>query len=794
MTSTSNMVETPEEAFHKPIRNQSTSTFNTTDAIFDENSQSGFEERKKNEQEDALISKESGLGQREHNSLISETHAEVQSRHKGHHLGKRIPVPRLCHSLAYMSPNHLILANGIGGMRGMHQSSEDPTVMESQRHLVSIRPAPLNDLWKFDLESKKWRALFDYSSSDEFQVRARRSKVFEETESSRGQHDAVHSYNPSIWSSGKFGCTSFFDERQRKFYVFGGALCLSDRLEEFEEKMGGTITLDQLIGFHLYSSGRSEKTKNHESSAVTPLVQAASDVAQAHRTTDSISPALSSLSPPVQFQTDLFVYDLEKKYWRKVKRMPGANVVWPRSSCFGAAQVHSVPLVTDSNASSEDEPESQPNGGLSPSLRSSKPCAFLFGGYPIVSDTNLYRYSFERQQWTIQPSTNGHLVPGRWSHQMICSNRSLFIIFGRDKHTCLNDMYEYSFARETWYKVEPVAGSFIPEGRYGHSAVLSKRHSIFVFGGILTSGRKSNELLEFSLKRQKWRRVKLMHILHARAFHTAIITDSQHMILYGGVRDNAEVLVTGIDEIFIGRKKRPKRVLSTNQVKDNQQKTQKKRKRKIPIRTKRAPIAPDSRVYNYQLPLKKDAKGLPIPSPIYRLVTEGDEQEVVPHLPKLSSSNENGVPGEGGSGSRSAALSTNNSVTRLPKSRSISPTSMSKRGHSRSVSPDHSSSHFKMIIGASSQHLDDLLVVSHRNSMNNVQLHSSISAMSSKERQISDSSHHPALRNAQAQSDALQKYVNKENAHTAASRVEAKNSSFQSRLPRILRNHHTAFY
>mmetsp|Transcript_6446 Transcript_6446/g.9386 ORF Transcript_6446/g.9386 Transcript_6446/m.9386 type:complete len:489 (-) Transcript_6446:83-1549(-) len=179
---------------------------------------------------------------------------------------------------------------------------------------------------------------------------------------------------------------------------------------------------------------------------------------------------------------------------------------------------------------------------------------YVFGGYPTIADTAIYSFDLLHKTWDIETIDHheGSKIRGRYGHACSLSNdeSTMIITFGRETREYLNDCYLYHFATKTWKEL-PMSNQSIdhtPSERYGHSSVMSSNGSLFIFGGILPSGHKSNELFEYNVGHEKWRRVSLMINAIPRAFHSAVITSEDRMILFGGEKEN-RLLVAGLDEI-----------------------------------------------------------------------------------------------------------------------------------------------------------------------------------------------------------------------------------------------------
>lgn len=379
--------------------------------------------------------------------------------------------------------------------------------------------------------------------------------------------DTTHFLNPEH----RFGAVTFVDPSSNRFFCFGGASFLNVTTEAELESINTTLNFHEIADLQgekwnfRYHRSLLKRSKNIKILEVNPF--------------------------SLKFCTDMYVFDILTGNWSEW--IPTGSI--PPPSCFSASVTVNInkpikdlkigsnqknqqlklqnqnnktsnTLKKDSKTFKKNNHKSskEKNNNVEPNQTEVKEqetstyivsSLYLFGGYPDYYNRNLYKYSFKTNAWSIVKSKNVYSVPGRWSHQMVASQTSLYLLFGKGEEGCLKDIHEFNFETKTWNRLIPI-GYFIPEGRYGHSAVYSKEY-IYVFGGVLGSGKKSGELLEFSLKRNEWKKIQLIHELIPRGLHTSILINEKDFLLFGGASQNDQP-IQGMDIVNIERKKKPR--------------------------------------------------------------------------------------------------------------------------------------------------------------------------------------------------------------------------------------------
>ena len=129
-------------------------------------------------------------------------------------------------------------------------------------------------------------------------------------------------------------------------------------------------------------------------------------------------------------------------------------------------------------------------------------CLYFFGGYTKKDGeyfNDFYKFTISSMEWE-KISEPGGPSP-RTDHTMSLYEDALYIFAGYDGSEKFNDLYEYRLVDNQWRRVE--AGGMLPINRFGHSATVCGRF-LYVFGG--WDGHDTlDDLHEYSFIGEKWR-------------------------------------------------------------------------------------------------------------------------------------------------------------------------------------------------------------------------------------------------------------------------------------------------
>ncbi|KAK6618955.1 hypothetical protein RUM44_003336 [Polyplax serrata] len=137
------------------------------------------------------------------------------------------------------------------------------------------------------------------------------------------------------------------------------------------------------------------------------------------------------------------------------------------------------------------------------------------------------------------------MIP-RFGHSLVLDRRGSLWMFGGYSlsHGPLNDIRLFDTKNNTWMQVtvDSTRDAAMPQGRYFHAAeIVHSRREIYVFGGVGgISGERSNILQDFwkfSIKHQRWVGIETLKIPPAVAGHTLTLMkdlESENLFLIGG--------------------------------------------------------------------------------------------------------------------------------------------------------------------------------------------------------------------------------------------------------------------
>lgn len=132
---------------------------------------------------------------------------------------------------------------------------------------------------------------------------------------------------------------------------------------------------------------------------------------------------------------------------------------------------------------------------------------YLFGGFIDGDKVNcIYQFNFKTSEWRLIQLAEGAVCPcERAGHSATLvqtdDSHQMYIFGGKDKEdNKLNDMWRFSFATETWQKVETTNN---PIGRSAHTMTVYKDY-VVVFGGIYEITKELNDCHILNLATGEW--------------------------------------------------------------------------------------------------------------------------------------------------------------------------------------------------------------------------------------------------------------------------------------------------
>ncbi|KAL9648012.1 hypothetical protein ABK040_012313 [Willaertia magna] len=151
---------------------------------------------------------------------------------------------------------------------------------------------------------------------------------------------------------------------------------------------------------------------------------------------------------------------------------------------------------------------------------------FLFGG-SFVSDNNLIftnelfeidlqnnNNNTEEEHWNKIKVQNSSIIKERNFHSAVIYENDL-IIFGGKSNGYFNDMYSLNLiTKDEWKRIDYnenndlTTSDNIPSPRYGQTMCIYK-DNLYLFGGFTNQSQVSNELFQFNLKENTWKKLKL---------------------------------------------------------------------------------------------------------------------------------------------------------------------------------------------------------------------------------------------------------------------------------------------
>lgn len=157
----------------------------------------------------------------------------------------------------------------------------------------------------------------------------------------------------------------------------------------------------------------------------------------------------------------------------------------------------------------------------------------LFFSIISVALSQIPNYEWTRTYYNSPPSP-----PARDDHSAIYTNYDTMIIFGgQDSLNYYNDAWEYDFIMSSWIQFT-VTSYYLPISRISHTAIYANSNKMIMFAGTsIINGNTYflNDIWEFNTSNAYWTQLAPSNPLPPyRCRHTAIYTDSNTMIIFGG--------------------------------------------------------------------------------------------------------------------------------------------------------------------------------------------------------------------------------------------------------------------
>ncbi|KAK5577627.1 hypothetical protein RB653_002570 [Dictyostelium firmibasis] len=188
---------------------------------------------------------------------------------------------------------------------------------------------------------------------------------------------------------------------------------------------------------------------------------------------------------------------------------------------------------------------------------------YMYGGYGVkgVHLDDFFRFDLKLNKWfrilknekkkksqSITPTSpiddKINIITARHSHSMVAYGECLYLFGGigidsnSNESIVNNDLYEYNTVTDEWKLiVHSNESTFIPEKRWGHSAVVYNDHMV-IFGGMGQSVTFYPTILLFNFKSKLWSRVTVRNTMQSqiprgRQYHTCSIINDKLYILGG---------------------------------------------------------------------------------------------------------------------------------------------------------------------------------------------------------------------------------------------------------------------
>lgn len=158
---------------------------------------------------------------------------------------------------------------------------------------------------------------------------------------------------------------------------------------------------------------------------------------------------------------------------------------------------------------------------------------FFGGKASSTTFNNISLFNLEKDTWAV--ATPGGTLPAkRYGHSAVVSAQNMMVVFGgRNVTTYFNDIAVYNLVANKWE--QKVVSGNAPSPRIGHTAVVDiTKNQMVVFGGLGVDGNYRRDVAFFDLTTYTWVSRPYNGSTNARAYHSAVVSPLNVMIVFGG--------------------------------------------------------------------------------------------------------------------------------------------------------------------------------------------------------------------------------------------------------------------
>ncbi|XP_036428871.1 kelch domain-containing protein 1-like isoform X1 [Colossoma macropomum] len=159
---------------------------------------------------------------------------------------------------------------------------------------------------------------------------------------------------------------------------------------------------------------------------------------------------------------------------------------------------------------------------------------FQFWGW----NNEVYMFEPSSATWT-EPQTQGQPPEPRSSHASATLGNKGYICGGLETETI--DIHCLDLVSWTWSHMEPLANS-LPKGRSLHTLTPMSHNTLFLFGGLSTSGQVLNDSWEFDTATGEWKERQHPHKDKPRLWHSAVQGKDNDVVVFGGSSDYVVIM------------------------------------------------------------------------------------------------------------------------------------------------------------------------------------------------------------------------------------------------------------
>ncbi|KAL8585937.1 hypothetical protein ACOMHN_061098 [Nucella lapillus] len=246
------------------------------------------------------------------------------------------------------------------------------------------------------------------------------------------------------------------------------------------------------------------------------------DLAQKRETIRKTSPSTSSSHDPSQSESTI---STEESTTTSTKQAPYR---WHRFS----------------DANEGDEDENKPPKGYGQSIVFHEQYMYAFGGavgFYSEAIGDLYRLDLELMMWE-KMSPDGEIPMGRYKQEIIGDSQGFYVLGGGRLHTAMpvHILYHYSFPENAWTKItttpDPTSGTPKPRSAFGFAQL---DRDVYICGGSLYGvNNQPHQVLQdmwrLSLDTFAWMQLSVS-LPEPIYFHRASLSPANHLYMYGGV-------------------------------------------------------------------------------------------------------------------------------------------------------------------------------------------------------------------------------------------------------------------